>query len=102
MSAKRRGNDGHFLTGQNVKRAAASFHQDARIAALICLVRRRWRFLSFETLEQLKRLDDKLRHELGFDIVCALENPDVLEVCVNSDGYGSRRRRESSTTRDRT
>jgi type IV secretion system protein VirB11 len=23
---------------------------------------------------------------LGFDIVCALENPEVLEVCVNSDG----------------
>ena len=41
---------------------------------------------SNETLEQLKRLDDKLRHELGADIVEALENPDVLEVCVNSDG----------------
>jgi type IV secretion system protein VirB11 len=42
--------------------------------------------LSFETLEQLKRLDGKLRHELGFDLVQALENPEVLEVCVNSDG----------------
>jgi type IV secretion system protein VirB11 len=39
-----------------------------------------------ETLEQLKRLDAKLRRELGFEIVQALENPDVLEVCVNSDG----------------
>jgi type IV secretion system protein VirB11 len=42
--------------------------------------------LSFETLEQLRRLDEKLRHELGYEIVEALENPSVLEVCVNSDG----------------
>jgi type IV secretion system protein VirB11 len=39
-----------------------------------------------ETAEQLKRLDAKLRRELGPFIVAALENPDVLEICANSDG----------------
>ncbi|GHV44855.1 conjugal transfer protein TrbB [Synergistales bacterium] len=43
--------------------------------------------MSFETTEQLKRLDCKLKRELGSDIVEALENPDVLEICVNSDGH---------------
>jgi len=36
--------------------------------------------------EQLTRLDHKLKRELGTHIVEALENPDVLEICVNSDG----------------
>jgi type IV secretion system protein VirB11 len=34
----------------------------------------------------LKRLDAKLRRELGADIVKALEKPDVQDICVNSDG----------------
>jgi type IV secretion system protein VirB11 len=38
-------------------------------------------------LEQLRRLDLKLRWELGSDIVAALENAEVLEICVNSDGH---------------
>lgn len=42
--------------------------------------------VSFETAEQLKRLDVKLRRELGTYVVAALENSDVLEICVNSDG----------------
>ena len=42
--------------------------------------------MSFETVEQLKRLDSKLKWELGVHVVEALENPDVLEICVNSDG----------------
>ena len=36
--------------------------------------------------EQLTRLDHKLKRELGTHIIEALENPDVLEICVNSDG----------------
>jgi Flp pilus assembly CpaF family ATPase len=40
-----------------------------------------------ETVEQLKRLDAKLKRELGICVVEALENPDVLEICVNSDGH---------------
>jgi type IV secretion system protein VirB11 len=43
--------------------------------------------MPLETLEQKKRLDYKLKFELGADIVAALENPNVLEVCVNSDGH---------------
>jgi type IV secretion system protein VirB11 len=43
--------------------------------------------VSIETAEQLKRLDAKLKRELGIVVVEALENPDVLEICVNSDGY---------------
>jgi type IV secretion system protein VirB11 len=43
--------------------------------------------LSFVTPEQLKRLDAKLRRELEENIVTALQNPDVLEICVNSDGH---------------
>jgi type IV secretion system protein VirB11 len=43
-------------------------------------------YVSIETEEQLTRLDRKLKRELGPGIVAALENPDVLEVCVNSDG----------------
>ncbi len=39
------------------------------------------------TPEQLKRLDLKLKKELGTDIVDALSAPDVLEICVNSDGH---------------
>ena len=42
--------------------------------------------MSLETAEQLRRLGSKLKHELGTRIVNALENPDVLEICVNSDG----------------
>ncbi|MDR1649893.1 MAG: P-type conjugative transfer ATPase TrbB [Synergistaceae bacterium] len=42
--------------------------------------------MPFETEEQLRRLDSKLKRELGPDIVEALENPEVQEVCVNSDG----------------
>lgn len=38
------------------------------------------------TTEQLIRLDSKLKRELGADIVKALAAPDVLEICVNSDG----------------
>lgn len=41
----------------------------------------------FETAEQLKRLDFKLKREFGSYIVGALENPEVLEICVNSDGH---------------
>jgi type IV secretion system protein VirB11 len=47
-------------------------------------------FLSFETAEHsknlLRRLTEKLKRELGPFIVKALENEDVLEICVNSDG----------------
>ena len=43
--------------------------------------------MSFETAEQLKRLDEKLKRELGPDIVGALENRETLEICVNSDGH---------------
>jgi type IV secretion system protein VirB11 len=32
-------------------------------------------------------LDRKLKRELGPDIVEALENPEVQDICVNSDGY---------------
>jgi type IV secretion system protein VirB11 len=42
--------------------------------------------VSFETAEQLRRLDEKLKRELGPDIVGALENGETLEICVNSDG----------------
>lgn len=42
--------------------------------------------MSFETEEQSSRLVSKLKRELGVSIVSAIENPDVLEVCVNSDG----------------
>jgi type IV secretion system protein VirB11 len=46
--------------------------------------------LFFETTEHLRnllqRLAEKLRRELGPFIVEALENEDVLEICVNSDG----------------
>ena len=38
------------------------------------------------TAEQLKRLDAKLKRELGVYVMDALGNPDVLEICVNSDG----------------
>jgi type IV secretion system protein VirB11 len=34
----------------------------------------------------MKRLDAKLKHELGPCIMSALENPGVLDICVNSDG----------------
>jgi len=43
--------------------------------------------LPFETTEQLGRLGKKLKRELGVRIVSALEDPDVLEICVNSDGH---------------
>jgi type IV secretion system protein VirB11 len=43
--------------------------------------------LPFETAEQLRRLDAKLRWELGAFVVEALENSEVLEICVNSDGH---------------
>ncbi|MCL2010622.1 MAG: P-type conjugative transfer ATPase TrbB [Synergistaceae bacterium] len=42
--------------------------------------------MSLETAEQLRRLGNKLKREFGASIVSALENPDVLEICVNSDG----------------
>ncbi|GHV53234.1 conjugal transfer protein TrbB [Synergistales bacterium] len=42
--------------------------------------------MPFETLEQLERLDSKLKCELGVAVVMALENPDVIEICINSDG----------------
>ena len=42
--------------------------------------------MPLETAEQLRRLGNKLKHELGTQIVSALESPDVLEICVNSDG----------------
>jgi type IV secretion system protein VirB11 len=46
--------------------------------------------LFFETTEHLRsllqRLAEKLKRELGPFIVEALENDDVLEICVNSDG----------------
>jgi type IV secretion system protein VirB11 len=38
------------------------------------------------TLEQAQRLDEKLRTELGDDIVSALYDPEVLEICVNDNG----------------
>jgi type IV secretion system protein VirB11 len=44
----------------------------------------------FETTEHLRnllqRLAEKLKRELGPFVVEALENEDVLEICVNSDG----------------
>ena len=44
----------------------------------------------FETTEHLRsllqRLSEKLKRELGPFIIEALENEDVLEICVNSDG----------------
>jgi type IV secretion system protein VirB11 len=40
----------------------------------------------YATWEQLKRLDIKLKWELGVFIVQALENDDVVEICANSDG----------------
>lgn len=43
--------------------------------------------MSFETEEQSSRLASKLKRELGAGIVSAMENPDVLEICVNSDGH---------------
>jgi type IV secretion system protein VirB11 len=43
--------------------------------------------VSIETDEQLRRLDQKLKREFGESVVEALENPNVLEVCVNSDGH---------------
>lgn len=42
--------------------------------------------LSLISPEQLVRLNSKLKRELGAHIVTALENPEVLEICVNSDG----------------
>ena len=42
--------------------------------------------MSLETAEQLERLGNKLKREFGVFIVSALDNPDVLEICVNSDG----------------
>jgi type IV secretion system protein VirB11 len=42
--------------------------------------------VAFETEEQMNRLDMKLRSELGPEIVDALANPDVLEICVNDNG----------------
>jgi type IV secretion system protein VirB11 len=46
--------------------------------------------LFFENTEHLKnllqRLSEKLKRELGPFIVEALENEEVLEICVNSDG----------------
>jgi type IV secretion system protein VirB11 len=46
--------------------------------------------LFFETTEHLRsllqRLSEKLKRELGPFIVEALENKEVLEICVNSDG----------------
>ncbi|GHV30675.1 conjugal transfer protein TrbB [Synergistales bacterium] len=43
--------------------------------------------MPFETREQLERLDSKLKCEFGLYVVMALENPDVIEICVNSDGH---------------
>ena len=42
--------------------------------------------MSIETAEQLRRLDAKLKRELGPFIVSALENPHTQDICVNSDG----------------
>jgi Flp pilus assembly CpaF family ATPase len=42
--------------------------------------------LPFETEEQLRRLDSKLKREFGPFIVKALENPGTQDICVNSDG----------------
>ena len=42
--------------------------------------------MSLETAEQSRRLNNKLKRELGACIVSALENPKVQEICVNSDG----------------
>jgi type IV secretion system protein VirB11 len=42
--------------------------------------------LSNETSEQLKRLEIKLKRELGPVIVGAVEDRKVLDICVNSDG----------------
>jgi type IV secretion system protein VirB11 len=42
--------------------------------------------MGIQTTEQLKRLNQKLKREFGPYVVKALENPDVLEICVNSDG----------------
>ena len=42
--------------------------------------------MPIETEEQLRRLDSKLKRELGPGIVKALENPDAQDICVNSDG----------------
>ena len=42
--------------------------------------------MPLETEEQLRRLDRKLKQELGPDIVEALESKDVQDICVNADG----------------
>jgi type IV secretion system protein VirB11 len=42
--------------------------------------------VSLETAEQLRRLDRKLKRELGPDIVEALESSEIQDICVNSDG----------------
>jgi type IV secretion system protein VirB11 len=39
-----------------------------------------------ETYEQQKRLYSKLSREFGTIVISILENPDTIEVCVNSDG----------------
>lgn len=41
--------------------------------------------MSLTTRDQLRRLDRKLKNELGAFIVSTLERPEVIEVCVNSD-----------------
>lgn len=40
-----------------------------------------------ETHEQQKRLYSKLSRELGVTVISILENPDTIEICVNSDGH---------------
>ena len=40
-----------------------------------------------ETHEQQKRLYSKLSRELGAIVMAILENPDTIEICVNSDGH---------------
>ena len=40
-----------------------------------------------ETYEQQKRLYSKLSRELGAIVISILENPNTIEICVNSDGH---------------
>ena len=40
-----------------------------------------------ETQEQQQRLYGKLSRELGAVVISILENPNTIEICVNSDGH---------------
>ena len=43
--------------------------------------------LARETQEQQNRLYSKLSRELGSVVISILENPNTIEICINSDGH---------------